>query len=150
MASLSEQERKSRGMLGSDQCIVDDKSFFIRGLIEIPVVDGDGPFAWGVWVSLSKANFDRTSDLWNDPRRVNEPPCFGWLCNSIPGYTETLNLKTMVHSRPVGVRSYIEIEPTDHPLAREQRNGITLDRIRGIAEQMHHQNGRLPLLTETE
>jgi hypothetical protein len=137
---LSSTERQCTSELSSDQCVIEGRQFFIRGLVEIPVVDGNGPFAWGVWVSLSKANFDRANELWNDPQRVNEPSYFGWLSNSLPGYPETFNLKTAVHSREVGVRPYVEIEPTDHPLAIEQRNGITLARVKAIAEQMHHQN----------
>lgn len=80
--------------------------------------------AYGAWVSLSKASFDRTSELWLDPRRVEEPPTFGWLSNSIPGYPETLNLKTSIHSRLVGFRPLIELEPNgaSFGLGAEERN----------------------------
>jgi len=137
---LSPKDRKTRGELSSDQCVIDNEHFFVRGLVEIPVVDSAEPFAWGVWVSLSKQNFDRARELWNNQDRVNEPACFGWFCNSIPGYPETLHLKTAVHSRDVGVRPYIELEATGHSLAQEQRNGITMERVRQLAEQMHHHN----------
>jgi hypothetical protein len=123
--------------LSSDQCIIRGKHFFIRGLLEVPVVDGDGPFAWGVWVSLSRENMARAAELWNDPSRVDEPPYFGWLCNSTPGYPETLDLKTNVHSREPGMRPYIELGPTDHPLAIEQRNGITVARVLELTGQLH-------------
>jgi len=126
------------GQLSSDQCIIYDEDYFVRGLVEIPIIGSDEVFAWGVWVSLSKTNFDRACDLWEDENRVNEPPYFGWFCNSVPGYPETLNLKTRVHSRSVGERQYVELEPTDHPLAIEQRVGITKDRVREIAEMMYH------------
>jgi hypothetical protein len=105
--------------------VIDDEHFFVRGLLEIPVLDSDGPFAWSVWVSSSKANFQRATELWNDSNRVSEPAYFGWLCNSIPGYPETLHLKTAVHTREVGLRPLIELEATDHLLSIEQRNGIT-------------------------
>lgn len=45
---------------------------------------------------------------------------------------------TRVHTRPVGERPVIELEPTDHPLAVEQRTGITLDRVREIAAALLH------------
>ncbi len=136
--ALSPEERKTRGEISSDQCIIDDEHFFVRGLIEIPVVDGDEVFSWGVWVSLSRSNFERSSMLWQSPERVNEEPYFGWLCNELPGYESTLYLKTHVHSREVGMRPLIELEHTDHPLALEQRNGITMDRVREIAGMLHH------------
>jgi hypothetical protein len=49
---------------------------------------------------------------------------FGWLSTSIPCYPETINLKTNVHNSPIGVTPYIELEPTEHPLAMEKREGI--------------------------
>jgi hypothetical protein len=52
-----------------------------------------------------------------------------------------LNLKTHVHARPVGQRPFIELEPTDHPLAVEQRSGITMARVREIAAAMLHVTG---------
>jgi hypothetical protein len=137
--AFSLEARKRHGELTSDQCVIDDQHFFVRGLIEIPILDGEGPFAWGAWVSLSK-NFERATALWRDPNRVNEPAYFGWFCNSIPGYPETLHLKTAVHSREVGLRPLIELEATDHPLSVEQRNGITVARLQAIAGEMHHHN----------
>jgi hypothetical protein len=38
-------------------------------------------------------------------------------------------------------RPLVELEPTDHPLAVEQRTGITLGRVQEIAETLLH---RLP------
>jgi hypothetical protein len=137
--ALSDKQREN-GHHSSDLCVIGSEHFFIRGLIEIPVKDGGGPFAWNVWVSVSNTNFLRACDVWEEPQRVTEPAYFGWLCNSIPGYPETLHLKTMVHTREVGVRPLVELEPTVHPLAVEQRNGITMDRVREIAEAMYHHN----------
>jgi len=137
---MSSEEREAVGQLSTDQCVINDEDFFVRGLVEIPIIGTEDVFTWGVWVLLSKANFERACDLWEDENRVNEPPYFGWLCNSVPGYPETLNLKTRVHTRAVGQRPYVEMEPTDHPLAVEQRIGITWDRVREIAEMMYHGN----------
>ena len=52
---------------------------------------------------------------------------FGWLCTSISYYQdETLSLKTMAHFRGAGLRPRIDLEPSDHPLAVHQQEGITL------------------------
>ena len=69
---------------------------------------------------------------------MDEPAYFGWLSNSLPDYPETLSLKTSVHTRDLGLRPLIELEPTDHPLAVEQREGITMARVRQIAERNFH------------
>lgn len=125
--------------LDAEVCIIQGEHYFVRGSIEIPVIDSDIPFGWGAWVSLSGPNFKKTIDLINAAGRENEPPYFGWLSTELPVYpAATLNLKTNLHTRPIGLRPTIELEPTDHPLAIEQRTGITLDRVREIAEQILH------------
>jgi hypothetical protein len=142
--ALTASQRRSKGELSSDQCIINPDRYFIRGSLELPVIDGAGQFVWDVWVSLSESNFKRASERWHDPDRIKEPPYFGWLCNSLPGYPETLNLKTSVHTRAVRVRPFIELEPTDHPLAVEQREGITMARVIEIAGIAMHHNAALP------
>ena len=120
--------------LTDETCVLGGEHFLVRGRIEIPVLDGDGEvFSWGVWVSLSAPNFARAMELWDTPGREAEPPYFGWLSTELPGYTPgTLLLKTNVHTRRVGQRPLVEVEPTEHPLAVEQRTGITLARVREI------------------
>ncbi len=136
--SIPASERDARAELSSDQCVIDGKHYFVLGRILLPVIDGPEPFVWLAWVSLSQANFDRTSDLWNTAGREAEPPYFGWLQSSLPYQPSTLNLKTRVHTMPVGQRPEIELEPTDHPLALEQRNGITMARVQQIVEAALH------------
>jgi len=137
--SIPTEERGTRCELTSDLCVIDGQHFFIRGCLEIPVLDGDDPFVWGVWCSLSEKNFRRTVEMWEVQGRENEPPYFGWLSTSLPLYPSTLNLKTHVHTRPLGQRPLIELEPTDHPLAVEQRQGITMVRVREIAAALLHE-----------
>jgi len=134
-----EAERDDQSELGEEQCVLADEHFFVRGRIVIPVVDYPEDFEWGVWVSLSRESFERMSELWESPERELEPAYFGWLSTGIPVYQPTtLNLKTNVHSQIIGVRPVIEVEPTDHPLSAQQRNGISLDQVREFATQLLH------------
>ena len=137
---VPEDQRLHRAELSSDQCIIDGEHFFIRGRLEIPVHGLGVPFCWLVWVSLSTLNFERASELWQAHGRETEPPYFGWLSSVLPGYPNTLNLKSNVHTRPVGQRPFVELEPTDHPLALEQRHGISQERMRQIVERALHGN----------
>ena len=133
---LADDERST---LEDELCIIQAEHFFVRARIVIPVVDADTDFDWGVWVSLSRPNFERTLDLWTEPGREQEPPYFGWLCTELPVYEPTtLSLKTNVHTQPVGSRPQVELEATDHPLAVEQRTGITVARVQEIAERLLH------------
>jgi len=131
-------------MLDQEQCIIKAEHFFLRGRLVIPVTDAPPgtEFDWGVWVSLSRENFARALSLWTTPGREQEPPCFGWLSTELPVYQpSTLLLKTHIHTRAVGKRPLVDLEPTGHPLAVEQRTGITLARVQEIAETLLHRPG---------
>lgn len=134
-------EQRARSECSSDQCVIDGRYYFVRGCIEVPVLDGPGPLVWGVWVSLSATSFRRMQELWETPGRETEPPCFGWLNTQLPGYPTVLQVKTMVHYRPVGERPWIEVEPGGHPVAAEQCHGITWARVQEIAETVLHGAG---------
>ncbi|PWG10623.1 DUF2199 domain-containing protein [Streptomyces sp. V2] len=76
------------------------------------------------------------------PGRESEKPYFGWLTTELPVYFPgTVDLKTHIHTRPIGERPLVELEPTDHPLAVEQCTGIATDRVREIAEAVRHFTG---------
>lgn len=130
---LTEQERAVRGTIDSDFCIIDGQYFFVRGCLDIPIIASPEPFVWGVWISLAKPNFERILELWDAEIRANEPPMFGWLCTDLGIYPSTFGLKTSVRLRDAGQRPLIELESTDHPLAVEQREGISLHRVEEIA-----------------
>jgi len=137
--TVPEGERGQRCHLDSDTCVVDEACFFIRGCLEIPVLGEREPFIWGVWVSLSPNNFETFLKLYATEHRSREGPFFGWLSASLKGYPDTENLKTLVHLRNHGQRPSIELEPTDHPLALEQRSGITVERVGEILSLYLHE-----------
>ncbi|OEZ97268.1 hypothetical protein JAB9_24120 [Janthinobacterium sp. HH107] len=135
---MAPAERETRCQLDSDACIVDEKHCFVRATIDIPVHGSDEPFSWGVWVSLSSESFDAWDACFNDARRTHIGPFFGWLSTQLPVYPATLNLKTRVHLRDNGMRPYLELEPTGHPLAVEQRDGITAERVAELYVRLVH------------
>lgn len=120
---VPEEEREQGVKLTSDTCIIDD-DYFIRGVILIPVHERRQPFGFGVWVSQKRENFYTYLDNFESDQIG---PFFGWLCTNIRYYpVDTQQLKTMAHFRGGKLRPTIELEPTDHPLAVDQREGITL------------------------
>jgi hypothetical protein len=124
-------ERARRVHLTSERCIIDNEDHFIRGVILSPVHEQEQPFGFGVWVSQSRDSFDT---YLRNPDTADIGPFFGWLCTRIRYYAEdTLSLKTRAHFRSDGLRPSIELEPTDHPLAVDQRTGISLARAWEIA-----------------
>jgi hypothetical protein len=136
--AVPEDQRARRCVLTSDMCVIDDETFFVRGCLEVPIKGHEQPLSWGVWTSLSEKNFRHFEELYGESKRSHHGPFFGWLCSHIWLFPDTLNLKTMVHLRDDGIRPFVELEPTDHPLAVEQRTGITLERVAEIYEKMIH------------
>ena len=104
----------------------------MRACIELPVTGTDDLISFSTWVSLSKQSFDRFCELLDTPHRSNEGPFFAWVCEPIPTYPDTEPLKAYIHLRNHGVRPYVELEPTDYPLAVEQRNGATDARVQEL------------------
>jgi len=137
---VPEEERGKRCSLGTDDCVIDGKSFFVRGCIDIPVEGEKEPFSWGVWVSLSEESFKQWIACFHAKQRSHIGPFFGWLNTWLKPYPDTINLKTRVHLRDDGIRPYIELEPTDHALAIEQRKGISKARVAEIYAQMVHED----------
>jgi len=134
--ALSETERRSRATLSTDFCTIGDDAFFIRGQIEIPLIGTSESLTWGVWASLSAASMERAKQVWDRPDRASEAPFFGWLSSALPLYPDTINLKSHVLLRPPPNIPFVELEPTDHPLAVEQRKGVTLARAVEIAQAL--------------
>jgi hypothetical protein len=123
--SIPKKERARRIKLTKDTCIIDD-DYFIRGVIEILIHAYPQRFGFGVWVSQKKENFFKYLE---NPDTDAIGPFFGWLCTRIAYYEDNTSLlKTMAHFRKGNLRPWIELEPTDHPLAVDQRNGITLEK----------------------
>jgi hypothetical protein len=130
---VPEAERALRTTITPDRCTVrddDGEHYFVRGVLLIPVHGQDEPFGIGVWVSQSRRNFDRYA------ADEEMAPTFGWLVSRLAHYDETTYLlKTRVHFRHRAQRPTVELEPTDHPLAVEQRRGISLRRAWDIVHR---------------
>jgi len=130
--------------LSEDLCMWTDdagnRSYFIRGVLPIPIPETGEDLMYGVWSSLSERSFRRAYDLWDDPGRIHEPPYFGWLSNSLLGYPETLNLPLDVVVEEAEMRPSLMLHDGDHPLIEEQRRGISIARVLEIAELHMHKN----------
>jgi len=124
-AGLSEPDRDTRALISSDQCIVDERFFFIRGCLEIPVHDYSEVFLWGLWAMVKEEVFDEIEDSWEEQgRETRRGPFKARLANSLSVYPETLNLKLRIVLQPVGTRPRFILEE-EHPLATAQRDGIS-------------------------
>jgi hypothetical protein len=74
----------NRFFLDEDYCAIDDQHFFVRGIIDLPIIGAADSFRWGVWGSLSRTNFEsliRADELGNRPESAE---MFSWLSTRLP------------------------------------------------------------------
>lgn len=139
--SIPNEERNERIELNQSLCIIDEKHFFHRGRLEIPIINNKENLIFDVWLSISKDNFDIRMDNWDNPNRVNNEPYFGWLQTQVPTYKNSINIKARAIEEGVGVIPRIEIGEENHQLTLDQKNGISFDKairiISSILEKEH-------------
>ncbi len=135
--SVPEAEKSKRLFLTSDLCVIDEQQFFIRCVMNVPIKGMNDIFGWDVWSSLSEANFLRYQEHF-DEDMSNWSSTFGYLCNKLPEYPDTLSLKLNVLPQRQGQRPLLILKPTDHPLSIDQREGMSLERALKIAEPFLH------------
>ena len=102
--------------------------------MELAVEELGHPFAWTVWMRVGEADFWRIDDLWRKLERVDKPPVPGTVANAVPGYPDTTGLHGLIHQCEPGGRPWVALDPASgHPLAHEQREGISPDRYAELA-----------------
>ncbi|HTW34798.1 MAG TPA: DUF2199 domain-containing protein [Rhizomicrobium sp.] len=138
---VPEKEWSQRIHLSSDTCVIDNEHFFVRGVMQFPVLGTSETFNWGVWSTLSKANFDRYVEHY-DADLSSWEPMFGWLSNRLPGYSDTLALPLTVRTQQKGKRPLFTSEDAAHPLTQDQRAGITIEKWWEIVGPVLHQGDR--------
>lgn len=142
--SVPQDEREKRIELKESLCVVDEKHFFHRGRLRIPITDHNENLVFNVWTSISADNFYKRMDLWEDINRTKEEPYFGWLQTIVPTYGDTLNIKTIAIEQEFGLIPEIKSIEKEHRLTIDQENGITYQRaveiVDEILKQQHNAN----------
>jgi hypothetical protein len=128
-------ETTCKTFLDSEYCAIDNQYFFVRGIIELPILGASEDFRWGVWGSLSRENFETLIKADERKQEPENTQMFSWLSSRIVGYPDTLNLKMTAMIREPGVRPLFHLERGDHPLTRDFYEGITPERVKEIMFQ---------------
>jgi hypothetical protein len=137
---LTDEERGA-SELEPDTCEIhrdDGDYFYVRGILELPIVDFDDVLGFGVWSSLSATNFARFLELYDDPRRIDEPAYSSWFGNRLPGFPDTFNLPAWVEVRVADERPQVVLHDGAHPLVRAQREGIDLAQAIAFVDPYMH------------
>jgi len=136
---IPEKNRDELVKLGKDECVIEEKYYYLRGCIEIPVHGFQEPFIWGTWVELQEHDFMEYTSLKKGFDRTQKGPYYTRLSAHFRAYSENCeHLNLRLYPRNLGTRPLLELEPTEHPMAVEQRNGISTARLAEIYETMVH------------
>jgi hypothetical protein len=128
--------------LSEDFCVLDGQHYFVRSVLPLPLIGLPGQFfAFGVWSTLSKKNFMLYTDSFDSGDQASLGPWFGSFSNRLKGYPDTFNLKCQVHPQGGRTRPWLELDETNHALARESREGISFDRMLEIYSLYGHSIG---------
>ncbi len=133
--AVPRDERPFRTLDGNDHCAIRDladaeRRYFLRVLLPIPVRGRDKPCSWGIWAEVSSEAYQKALALWRDPAQGEEPPFAGRLANTCPGYRETQGLPGLIQLvSPDTIPVFHFLDEVDHPLAREQREGVDPQRV---------------------
>lgn len=131
---LKRDERDTRAAVGSDQCIIDEEQFYLRGCIQLPIIGSEGVFLWGVWARMHEKDYDTIAEFWEiEGREKKIGPFKGRLANSLSIYPETLSMRLRIQVEPVGVRPRFILEEPEHPLSIEQQAGLTFEKAQEYA-----------------
>lgn len=132
---IPESERATRIDINDDICVIDEREFYVRGVLELPIKDTDKRFGWGIWARVSKSDLRRYFELWNVDSTDNEPPFNGKLSGGIKYYPGSDLLEVSVHLQPQAKRPLFKVISNDHPLGIDQREGITMEKVHRFFER---------------
>lgn len=138
--TLTDEEREHSRMDG-ELCVIGGTDFYLRANVEIPVADSDDPLVLSTWVALDATSLRTLLARWDAPERTTDPAYPATLANDLPGYPETLGLDVEVHTGAPGHRARAVPSVGDHPLSVDHWEGITMDRVRELAELLAHPDG---------
>lgn len=131
--ALPEDQRAARARTSSDLCSLDERRFFIRGVVYAPVQQLGTLFGWGVWAEVSKEVFLRYQDLY-DQDASSELPAVGLLANLPPGYAR-IEQPLEIRFGPPDQRPTFRLAPTHSELYREQVEGLPVRKWHRIIER---------------
>lgn len=104
--------------------------FFVRGILPIAITDVGDTYCFGVWSTISAADYRRYLPTIDQDQR-DLGPMAGMLANNLPGLPATLGLSLMIVPGEKGMRPWLILEqPGDpHVLYDLQSDGMTLDQL---------------------
>lgn len=119
-------------VLTEDFCRMGD-AYMVRAVLPMTLegsaeAGGQVMFAFGVWGSLSRENFDAMVESFDSRDQSHLGPYFSWLMNRLPG-ASTQPPRCQMIPQPGGNRPVMLLVDEDHPFYAAQQSTITFDEV---------------------
>lgn len=127
------EAREREWTLEGDFCRKGDEAFFVRGLLGLPIKEEKGRYLdIGVWVTVGREDWERARAVQQTGERGDLKEIYGFLASDLPGYPNAVDLRGVLDFGAGRVlQPLVLLEPTEHALARAQREGVTRDEAEG-------------------
>lgn len=130
--ALDEKTRYVKGRYNKDFAAYEEDSFFVFGVVEVPLKDEDDVFTWGLWVQVHKNVHDRMLDEFQTKEALGRH-YQGYIANEVPFYPDAfgalVDIYTFENRRP-------EIIVQDGSLAVDQKEGLSRHRHKALDEEL--------------
>jgi hypothetical protein len=138
--------------LSANFCVRDGNYFAARMRLPVPLLGLPGQaLMYTVWAALERPDFEAYFDAVRTNAQKQGARALARLINRIAGFPDTFGLMGMAFQQTDGGGPYLLLDPKqpdgrdNHPLAIEQRQGASLDRILELyAGQNHEMRASLP------
>lgn len=124
---MDPDQRKDRVWESSDLCALDDNTFFIRGVLYLPLREHDDKWGIGLWAQVSQEDFERYMRLYNEDG-VDEAPFEGSIANRMPAFGGLIGEKVQVRMGNAAQRPSFLAVPNEgistSQIAMVQMNGL--------------------------
>ena len=135
-------ERRAASVMDSNYCTIEERTFLLRCVFELPIIGHDRVLEWGVWAAVRKADFDRYMDRFEADDRTAVGAMPALLDCPLKGYPDTLDLRCILYPQDKPLRPLLVLEPDqDHVLLRDQVNGISRERAIELIMLFMHPKG---------
>jgi len=127
--SPNSEIRLTGDFLSEDFCIIEGESFFVRSVLEFPISNLDRKFGFGVWSTLSKTNFEKYIDGFDNGNFDTEIHWTGWFSTQIKGIQNTIRQECWVMPQKGRKRPLIKFMDEQHPVSIAQANGLKAESL---------------------
>lgn len=137
--SIPPEERENRIKIDSDLCVIDDKYFFIRGVLPLSIPEIQDEFRWGIWAEIRQKDFEHYLEIWDVDKLPDYPLVVGRLAGipkSYPWIDEAVEVE--VEFQIGSGRPRFKVIDSNLELGQDQINGISMKKVHTFTEGMRN------------